>query len=265
MGKVLFAQARPSGTPPELSLRLGGVQLVGTSLAARATAFALPELEVSVDVGRLTPIVAQQPNLLLTHAHLDHTAGLLAYLNLRARLYHHQPTRVWVPAPVHGELLRSLTLFPGMASVAKRLPLAETILPAEDGQGVPLGRVTARAFAVAHGVPTLGWALTLPGEHEPLMVFAADGDPRFFADKPQLLRARVAVVECTYVETNRRLAARLAQHAHILDWLELAPLIPAETLVLAHLPEQLPEPALLARLAAAFPGQVILWAPAPSL
>lgn len=261
---MLFAQTRPAGTPPELSLRLVGFELVGTSLAARATAFALPELEVAVDVGRLTPILAQQPNLLLTHTHLDHAAGLLAYLNLRARLYHHQPTRVWVPAPVHGELLRSLTLFPGMASVAKRLPLAETILPAEDGQVIPLGRVTAHAFAVAHGVPTLGWALTLPGEGKPVVVFAADGDPRFFAEQPQRLGARVAVVECTYVEANRRLAARLAQHAHILDWLELAPHLPAEVLVLAHLPEQLPEPALLARLKAAFPGQLILWAPAPS-
>lgn len=46
----------------------------------------------------------------------------------------------------------------------------------------------------------------------------------------------VAVVECTYLDDNLRLAARLARHAHVKDWVELAPRLTCDTLVLAHLP-----------------------------
>lgn len=234
--------------------------LVGTSVAAQATAFALPKLGVAVDIGRLTPTLAQQPTLLLTHAHLDHSAGLLAYLNLRARFYRDQPTTVWVPAPVHRDLLAALRLFPGMTSVAKRLPLEEAIRPVEDGQELALGHLTARAFAVKHSVPTLGWSLTKRGEELPAVVFASDGDPRFFSSRPHLLRAQLAVVECSFLGENRRVAARMAQHAHIADWLELAPLLPMKVLVLAHLPETFPPHHKLRLLARNFPGSVVVWA-----
>jgi ribonuclease BN (tRNA processing enzyme) len=73
------------------------------------------------------------------------------------------------------------------------------------------------------------------------------------------LRAQVAVVECTYVEENRRVAARLSQHAHLWDWVELALSIPAKTLVLAHLPETLPPLSHFRPLQEAFPGDLVLW------
>ncbi len=245
--------------PPELSFTFDGWQLVGTSVAARATAFAIPELGVAIDVGRLTPAVASQPDLLVTHAHLDHTAGLLAYLNLRARLFGQEPTRVWVPASMHRELVSALGLFPGMASVQKKMALEEVIFAVEDGQEIPFPWGTARAFSVRHSVPTLGWALVRRGEPEKLVVFASDGDPRLFREKPELLSAQVAVVECSFVEENRRLAARLSAHAHVLDWVELAPELRCHVLVLSHLPEDTLADGVLGRVAAAFPGRLVVW------
>lgn len=265
MPPVLFPLPHADQTPPELEFAFGPWRLVGTSLAARATALAIPELGVAVDVGRVTPAVASQPNLLITHEHLDHTVGLLAYLNLRARRYGGEPTAVWVPAPLHRDLLRALRVFPGMSSVHKRLALEEVVRPVEDGEEVNLGSVHARAFAVEHGVPTVGWALYLPHERRPLVVFAADGDPRFFRTRPELLDAQVAVVECSFVEANRRVAARLARHAHISDWLELAPQLACQTLVLAHLPEPLPDLTLIERLAETFPGRVVVWHRVPQI
>lgn len=245
--------------PPELAFSFEGWQLVGTSVAARATAFAIPELGVAVDAGRLTPTVAAQPHLLVTHAHLDHTAGLLAYLNLRARLYNREPTRVWVPASMHRELVSALGLFPGMASVRKKMALEEVIFPAEDGQEISFPWGTARAFSVRHSVDTLGWALVRKGESEAFVVFAGDGDPRLFRKRPELLAAQVAVVECSFVEENRRVAARLSAHAHVLDWVELAPELRCQVLVLSHLPEDTLADGVLGRVAAAFPGRLVVW------
>lgn len=260
MGELLFPQSKASGLPAELELPRGQLTLVGTSVAAQATAFALPKLGVAVDIGRLTPTLAQQPTLLLTHAHLDHSAGLLAYLNFRARFYQDQPTTVCVPAPIQKDLLEALRLFPGMASVAKRLPLAEVIRPVEDGQEIIVEAFRVRAFAVKHSVPTLGYSLSKFGQDSPEVVFASDGDPRFFSSRPHLLQGQMAVVECSFLGENRRVAARMAEHAHILDWLELAPLLPVEVLILSHLPKTLPSLDDFKALAQRFPGEVVVWA-----
>jgi ribonuclease Z len=250
-----------SGVPVELELQLGGITLAGTSVAARATGFAVPELGVALDVGRLTQRLAAQPVVLLSHGHLDHLAGILAYLNVRARFHAGAPPRVAAPRAVSEPLLAALAVMPGMEAVRKRLRLEDTVLGVEPGETVAVPGGGATAFAVDHGVPSLGWALRRPGEQRPCLVYAGDGTVEPFAAEPSLLDAATAVVECTFVERNRRIAARLARHAHILDWVEAAPALRCDRLVLAHLP---PLPAaelvaLAAPLAAAFAGELVLW------
>lgn len=250
-----------SGVPVELELQLGGITLAGTSVAARATGFAVPELGVALDVGRLTQRLAAQPVVLLSHGHLDHLAGILAYLNVRARFHAGVPPRVAAPRAVSEPLLAALAVMPGMEAVRKRLRLEDTVLGVEPGETVAVPGGGATAFAVDHGVPSLGWALRRPGEQRPCLVYAGDGTVEPFAAEPSLLDAATAVVECTFVERNRRIAARLARHAHILDWVEAAPALRCDRLVLAHLP---PLPAaelvaLAAPLAAAFAGELVLW------
>jgi ribonuclease BN (tRNA processing enzyme) len=217
---------------------------------------------VDLDIGRLTPMLAAQPTVLLSHGHLDHTSGILAYLNLRARFHPGQPPRVVAPATVADGLRRALELMPGMESVRKRFRLDEVIVAAEPGVPVPLPGGSATPFAADHGVPTLGWALRRDGEARPALVFAGDGGTAPFTADPGLLDAAVAVVECTFVERNRVIAARLAAHAHLSDWLELAPRLTCDSLVLTHLP---PVPAaelaaLVRPLADALAGRLVVWA-----
>ena len=250
-----------AGAPVELEMRLDGITLAGTSIAARATGFAVPELGVALDVGRMSPRLAAQPVVLLSHGHLDHLAGILAYLNVRARFFAGVPPRVAAPRAVAEPLLAALAVMPGMEAVRKRLRLEDTVLGVEPGGTVACPGGEATAFAVDHGVPSLGWALRRRGARRTCLAYAGDGTTEPFAADPGLLDAAAAVVECTFLEKNRRIAARLARHAHILDWIELAPALRCDRLVLAHLP---PLPAaelaaLTAPLAAAFPGQLVLW------
>lgn len=247
---------------PELELSLGGITLLGASVAARATAFAVPELDVALDVGRLTPALAERSVVLLTHGHLDHLAGVLAYFNVRARLHPGEPTRVLGPPEVVGPLRQALAFMPGMESVRRRMQLDEVVQPACPEQRVPLAHGQAVPFELDHGVPGLGWRLFRPGAPRPLLVYGGDSATTVYERDPGLLDADIALVECTFVEPNRRVAARLSGHAHILDWLELAPRLSADYLVLAHLPA-LPWQELVghtAPLAAAFPGRLVLWA-----
>jgi ribonuclease Z len=261
VGEVLFPAPVGGALLPELEMRLGDLTVHGASLAARATAFAVPELGVALDLGRLTPRLAAQPVVLLSHGHLDHLSAVLAYLNLRARFHREEPPRLYAPETVAEPLQAALALMPGMESVRKRLVLDELIRVAEPGVAVPLGQGSATPFALDHSVPTLGWALRREGRERPALVYCADSTTVPFAAAPELLDADVAIVECTFVEPNRRIAARLSKHAHLLDWVELAPRLDCDMLVLAHLPvvgrDDLAR--LLVPLAAALRARLVAW------
>jgi len=260
----IFPHRLESQAPPELQLAVGGLTLLGTSVGARATAFALPELGVVLDLGRLTPILAEQPVVLLSHGHLDHLSGILAYLNLRARFHTSQPTAVFGPPELMRPLRKTLQLMPGMEAVRKRMRLDDLLRDADPGLEVKVRGGRARPFPVDHSVPTFGWTLWTGKSERPALVYAADSSVDPFRAAPELLDARVAIVECSCPEKNRRFAARMAKHAHVLDWVDLAPDLTCDVLVLAHLPElpadELEE--LVMPLARELSGELVLWAPA---
>jgi ribonuclease Z len=254
---------RRGSAPPELEWRWGDITLVGTSLAARATAFAVGELGVALDIGRMTPLLAAQPVVLLSHGHLDHLSGVLAYLNVRARFHTDEPTRLVVPREIRDAMRGALELLPGMESVRKRLDLSDAVVGAAPGDRVELRGGHAVAFACDHGVPALGWRLFQGDSDRAVLTYAGDGSTAPFEAEPALLDAGMAVVECTFAEPNRRIAARLSRHAHLRDWIELAPRLRCDHLVLAHLPALPPDRlrGLLAPLAAAFSGTLVAWVP----
>ncbi len=231
-------------------------------MAARATAFAVPEFGVALDVGRMSPAIAAQPVVLLSHGHLDHLSGVLAYLNVRARFYSGKSTRLVTPDGVAGRLRDALNVMPGMESVRKRMRLEEAIVGVAPGTRVRVPGGSAVAFPVDHGIETLGWALRRPRRRRPDLVYASDGSTEPFAADPGLLDAAVAVVECTFLGRNRKVAARLAKHAHLSDWVALAPELRCDHLVLAHLPPTPPDElaALLAPLRETFRGTLVPWA-----
>lgn len=259
MREPLFAEPSPNAVAPELRFSFPFGTLIGTSIASRATALAVPELGVALDMGRLTPVIMRQPAVFLTHAHLDHSSALLAYLNTRARYFREEKTTVFVPATIREDYLKAFAVLPGMHSVRKRVELAEVLVPASEGTEVSFPWGHARAFATDHSVPSVGWAFFRGEDRRPFLVFAGDGDPLSFAHRPELLDAQVAVVECSLFGKNRRVAARMARHAHILDWVELAPQLACDTLVLAHLPEILPDLTGIRLLAERFCGRLVLW------
>jgi ribonuclease Z len=231
-------------------------------VAARATAFAVPNFSVALDLGRLSPLVSAQGTVLLSHGHLDHLSGVLAYLNLRARFHPDEPTRLLAPAVVAEPLRQALAVMPGMESVRKRAALDEIIVAAEPAVPLSITGGTATPFPLDHSVPTLGWALHRDGESRPTLVFSADSTTEPFETNAELLDAEVAIVDCSFIEPNRRIAARLSKHAHILDWLELAPRLTCDALVLSHLPQASRESIteLAQPLARAYRGRLVVWA-----
>ena len=213
----------------ELCLRHADYKLVGTSIAALATAFCVDRLRLAVDMGRCSTLLAAQETVLLTHCHSDHVAGLVAWLSAHTRRFEGAPTRLFLPADRREALLTALEIWPELDGVRRRVDLAGILTPARAGHRVELGPAGwARAFEVHHGVPSLGWAVGETGRERPVFAFAGDGTVQPFA-----------VVDCSFVDEGTRVAARLGGHGHIQDWIDLHPTLPCDILVLAHLPAEI--------------------------
>jgi ribonuclease BN (tRNA processing enzyme) len=239
----------------ELRIEVDGRTVSGVSVAALATAFAVPEARVAVDMGRCSATLAAQDTVLLTHCHSDHVAGLIAWLSAHTRRHRGRPTRVVVPAERRGALLAALEIWPDLDGVRRRVDLDAALLPAEAGTTLNLaGGWTAEAFEVHHNTPTLGWTVRCEDRARPFAAFAGDSSVLPFRDHPVRLDAEVAVVDCSFIDPGTRVAARLGGHGHLDDWLELLPDLSCDTLVLAHLPPEADAAAVLDRLPEGFRG-----------
>lgn len=245
----------------ELMMELAGVEVVGTSIAALATAFAVPRYRTAVDMGRCSETLAAQDTVLLTHCHSDHVAGLVAWLSAHTRRHTGRPTRLLVPAERREALTRALLVWPDLDGVRRRVDLEAVIAGARPGDMVDLESGVARALPADHPVPSLGWALADSATARPRVVFSGDGAPRLYREHPELLDADVAVVDCSFVSGGSRVAARLSAHGHAADWNDLRPDLRCDELVLAHLPADL-DPEELSRafdLRAAGPALAAWW------
>lgn len=225
---------RPS---EDLHFRVGKLKLVGMSTATVATAYAIDAFKVAVDMGRCTPLLANQETVLLTHCHSDHTAGLLAWLSARVRRHRGAPAKVVVPREKRNALLVALESWPDLDVVRRRVDLSRMLVPAKPGIEIELaGGGWARAFALHHTTTSLGWKIGEAGRSRPRIIVAGDSTILPFREDIGVLDADLAVVDCTFVEPGMRVAARLSGHAHLREWMELCADLPCDQLVLAHLP-----------------------------
>jgi ribonuclease Z len=223
--------------PGELSFSHRNYELVGTSISALATAFCIDSLGLAVDMGRCSALLAAQETVLLTHCHSDHVAGLVAWLSAHTRRFQGSPARIVLPEQRRDALLGALEIWPELDGVRRRVDLATVIGGAAIGDRLVLGEAAwARGFETHHGVPSLGWSIGETGRSRPIFAFAGDGTIQPFVETPESLDAEVAIVDCSFVESGTRVAARLGGHGHLQDWIDLYPRLPCDVLVLSHLP-----------------------------
>jgi ribonuclease Z len=237
-----------------------GVPLRGVSTAGRETWFHLPTLRLAFDVGRAPTELVPVANLFLTHAHLDHASGLPYWCSQR-RLRR-------MPGGVARTHPDSVPDWREVLSLHERLEGVRydaRVAPMAPGETVFLRRdLCVTAFLSDHRVPTLGFLASevrrrlLPsfagrsaedvraavsrGERvsreTPIPVVAFSGDTaRGFFDlaPPEVFRAKVLLLECSFVEERDRERSAEWKHLHLDEIAERADLFENEVLVLTHL------------------------------
>jgi len=237
-----------------------GLSLRGVSTAGRESWFHFPTLRLAFDLGRAPTELVPVSNLFLTHAHLDHAAGL-AYWCSQRRLQRMSGgvARTHPDAvPLWREILALHERLEGVSYDA-------VVAPMPPGRPVFLRRdLCVASFPVDHRVPTLGFLASevrrrlLPsfaglepaevraaaGRGEtvarevpiPLVAYSGDTAAGFFdLAPPEVFRAKLLLLECSFVEERDRDRSREWKHLHLGEIAERADRFENEVLVLTHL------------------------------
>jgi ribonuclease Z len=240
-------------------MQLGGYTFIGYSLAGEESVVGVPELSVCFDIGRSPTEILNINNVLLTHGHMDHAAGIAYYFSQRNFLDNEGGTLV-----VPKELVPSIhKLMDAWREIeGHRTPYRVFGLSPDEDYHVRRGLV-ARGFQTIHGGPCLGYSvievrqklkpqyLELSGEklaelrrdgvdltydlEVPLVCYCGDTAYGKFFELDWVRKAKIMILECTFVEQGHRDRATAGNHLHLDDFLRLQDMLENESILLVHL------------------------------
>jgi ribonuclease Z len=239
-------------------IEAGGLEIEGVSIAGHESFYKLPAFHCLLEFGRAPEDVVAYSTICLTHGHLDHAAGLAHHAS-RRRLARLPPARIFAPEQAVPDLEAWLAISQRLENV----DYGVHVTPAVPGAEVLLRNdLSLRFLPGRHSVPTVGYlfsevrhklaeeftglsgeeiaALRAGGrdvtrrEEIPLLAYPGDCGVEIFEAAPELFRARVLLIECSFVLADDRDRARKYAHIHLDDIIERASLFENEAIVLTH-------------------------------
>ncbi|MGE0871327.1 MAG: MBL fold metallo-hydrolase [Kofleriaceae bacterium] len=232
----------------------------GVSVGGVYTSITVPELGILFDVGISPRSFGAIDTIALSHGHADHVGALPALLGIRGLHGKPRPPRVIMPTEIVGDLTAALAALTKL----QRFPLEIEPIAMSPGDEIALRPdLLIRAVRTFHPVPSLGYLLVrrvaklrtelhgLPG-HEIAqrrrageqvtevddrieVAYATDTLVSALDHAPELLKARVLIVECTFLDERKPVeAARAGCHIHLDELIERAARFENQHIVLMH-------------------------------
>jgi ribonuclease Z len=249
--------------PPQ-EARLGFVysqpfRIQGVSVAGEQAVVHVPELDLAFDIGLCPrPVLAAQ-TIALSHAHMDHVAGLPYWFS--QRFFQKMPNQGRCLA--HPKVVEPLRRMMASWVDLERQRTPHEIIPIEPGAEFQLRPNTfIRAIEVSHTVPALAFVVIerrsklreeftgfpqdklreLRGQGVeitrtidiPLVAYTGDTEPGEFLFREEFRQAQVVVTECTFFEDEHRDRARIGKHMHVEDLRPLFEAWTAKDIVIVH-------------------------------
>ncbi len=225
-----------------VSLRLGALDVVAYSISGLATYVEVPAFDAVFDLGHCTVEASRLRNVLLSHAHQDHSLGVVRHLSLR-EMTGARPSRVYVPAESRDALVDVLRAYERLEGrpPADLDAVVHGVAAGETFQLSPHRRV--RAFDVTHRIASRGYTvvetrrklkpafLGLPGEairaaHERgedlydrqeanLFTYVGDSTIETLERHPEVGESEVLFLEATHLPGTSPEASARYGHTHL--------------------------------------------------
>jgi|SRR5947209_5921407 len=204
-------------------------RIEGRSRSGHETFYRIRELGIALDVGRCPDIVVSAPQVFITHAHVDHIAGIAFYAAQR-HLQRMPLGRLYVPEEAAEGVRELLALHARLAST--HFDEVEVLgLGAGDVVPIPHGR-EVRVHRSTHRVPTNAYEVR-QGEAS-LLFYTGDTDRGIFDGVDAMFSAEVLIIECSFLGQGDQARAMKYKHIHFDDIVDVAERFANEMVVLSH-------------------------------
>ncbi|HEX8253474.1 MAG TPA: MBL fold metallo-hydrolase [Thermoanaerobaculia bacterium] len=231
----------------------------GRSRAGHETYFRVRDLNIALDIGRCPDLVVSMGHVFVTHAHLDHAAGIPFYAGQR-HLHRLDVGRIYVPAEAAADVHALL-------DVQRRLTGAkfdevEIVGVAADEELRVARSLYVRGHAAPHRVAARAYEFIERRHHlreeyvgvdgetiarlrregvqideeyrKSLFFYTGDTDRGLLETGDAIYKAEVLMIECSFIEDGHQDRAAKYRHIHIDDIAEFAERFENRLIVLTH-------------------------------
>ncbi len=244
------------------SITIEDLDITGYSVAGEETVVAVPQLDVCFDIGKAPDQLISVNNVLLTHGHMDHAAGLAYYLSHR-KFCGQSPGTILAPANLIAPMRQIIDAWgrlDGNTIPANLVP----VNPGDEYAVKP--NLIARVFPTKHSRGSVGFTvlekrkklkpeyagLTGPQIVElkkqgividhpleiPIVSYLGDTQYVDFAQLPYVAQSKILIAECTFYIDEHAGRADAGRHMHIDEFARLVERMENEYIVVTHLTQR---------------------------
>ncbi len=242
----------------QFRLRTEHFLIEGRSRAGHETWFRIPDLGIALDIGRGPDPVISMPHVFITHAHLDHAAGIPFYAGQR-RLQQLDGGTIYVPAEVADDVRALLAIQEKLTGVGFEIAVRGLAI----GEELQFGRShLVRAHAAPHRVAARGYEFIERRHHlreefigvdrdeilrlrregvkvdeeyrRSILFYTGDTDRGLLEKCDEVFRSEVLMIECSFIGDGHQERAAKYRHIHIDDIADFADRYENDLIILTH-------------------------------
>jgi len=239
-------------------IEIDNLEIFGYSVAGEETVVAMPQLDVCFDIGKAPDQIISINNILLTHGHMDHAAGIAYYLSHRNFC-----------GMSAGTILAPQNLLPPIRDIVNawgrldgnKIPVKLVcVRPGDEYKIKP--NLFARVFPTKHSKGSVGFSviekrkklkpeysgLTGPQIVElkkqgveidypleiPIVSYLGDTQYVDFSQLKYIAQSKILIAECTFYEDEHSGRAEAGKHMHIEEFTTLLKNLRNEHIVVTH-------------------------------
>jgi ribonuclease Z len=245
-----------------LKLEIDDLEIIGYSVAGEETVIAIPQLDVCFDIGKAPDQLIPINNVLLSHGHIDHSAGLAYYLSHR-QFCGIAPGTVFLPehliepfqsildswAKIDGSRIPAnlIGVKPGDEYMIKP-NLAVKVFPTKHCRGsvgftvIEKRKKIKPEYASLNGPEIVslkkqGIAIDNPVEI-PIVSYLGDTQYVDFSKLDYVANSKILIAECTFFDTDHDERAAAGKHMHIDQLADLLGNMNNQHVIIVHLTQR---------------------------
>jgi len=264
MRSTIYAQRTKMASHNLAHIKIDDLEIIGYSVAGEETVVAMPQLDVCFDIGKAPDQVISINNVLLTHGHMDHAAGIAYYLSQRNFCGQSAGT-ILAPQNLLGPIREIIDAWGRLDG--NQIPANIVgVKPGDEYQIKP--NLFARVFPTKHSPGSVGYSviekrkkikpeyarLTGPQIVElkkqhieidyplelPIVTYLGDTQYVDFSQLKYIAESRILIAECTFYEDEHSGRAEAGRHIHIDEFAALLSKMRNEHIIITHATQRTP-------------------------